>query len=247
MKQSRYFFVIFLLVSIFIQTGYAGRYFSSNCARWTTPDPMQQKYPGWSPYCYGMDNPIKNIDVDGKEVHVYTERLGSASLYNNVTGALDFAKRSAVWLYGPLHTFMRVTTDKVDVLIELGGPANGSKTGNPLMEPLGKEMQTRPGQEEETVNRPQGVGEKDYKGFENKILNIFDAIKSDLPDYDALNGPNSNGFIRFLIEAAGGGVNLPDKAWKNEEIKKYWEQYQKTLAEQRKQEQEKQQQQGSQQ
>lgn len=36
--------------------------------RFTTVDPMAEKYYSWSPYVYCLNNPIKNIDPDGKQV-----------------------------------------------------------------------------------------------------------------------------------------------------------------------------------
>jgi RHS repeat-associated protein len=35
--------------------------------RFTTPDPLSEKYYHLSPYAYCANNPIKLIDIDGKE------------------------------------------------------------------------------------------------------------------------------------------------------------------------------------
>ncbi|MBQ6709862.1 MAG: hypothetical protein IJN26_04080 [Bacteroidales bacterium] len=35
-------------------------------ARWTTPDPLAEKYPGISPYVYCNDNPVNLVDPDGE-------------------------------------------------------------------------------------------------------------------------------------------------------------------------------------
>ena len=39
-------------------------------ARWMSVDPMADKYPGWSPYNYCMNNPAILIDPTGEEVYV---------------------------------------------------------------------------------------------------------------------------------------------------------------------------------
>ena len=43
------------------------RYYDSNLGRWLTPDPLADKYPGWSPYNYCLNNPLKLVDPDGND------------------------------------------------------------------------------------------------------------------------------------------------------------------------------------
>lgn len=38
-------------------------------ARWLSIDPMADKFPGWNPYNYTLNNPLKNVDPDGREVN----------------------------------------------------------------------------------------------------------------------------------------------------------------------------------
>ena len=52
------------------ETGYdyfGARYYDSWLGRWMQVDPLAEKYPGWSPYNYTMNNPINNFDSDGRK------------------------------------------------------------------------------------------------------------------------------------------------------------------------------------
>ena len=47
---------------------YGARMYDATMARWTTKDPLSEKYANWSPYNYTLCNPIKNIDPNGMDV-----------------------------------------------------------------------------------------------------------------------------------------------------------------------------------
>jgi RHS repeat-associated protein len=47
---------------------FGGRIFNPRIVRWFSVDPKSQKYPTWSPYNFGIDNPTNVIDPDGEEI-----------------------------------------------------------------------------------------------------------------------------------------------------------------------------------
>lgn len=60
------------------QTYYGARYLDNGLLRFTSVDPLQAKYPGWSPYVYSACNPIRLKDPDGAGVAGYLIGLAAA-------------------------------------------------------------------------------------------------------------------------------------------------------------------------
>lgn len=50
---------------------------SNQSSRWLSPDIHAEKYYNWSPYVYGNNNPVKFIDIDGKDAVILIAAAGA--------------------------------------------------------------------------------------------------------------------------------------------------------------------------
>ena len=63
---------------------YGARMYDNQIGRWMTPDPKSEKYLGYSPFCYTVNNPILFIDPNGKEIWInYGEDNASKARWEN--------------------------------------------------------------------------------------------------------------------------------------------------------------------
>ena len=55
---------------------YGARYYDPKWSVWLSVDPMAEKYPGWSPYNYTLNNPIKYVDPNGLTDYKLNKKTG---------------------------------------------------------------------------------------------------------------------------------------------------------------------------
>lgn len=65
---------------------YGARFYDPAIARWTTVDPLAEKYLSISPYVYVANNPLSNIDPDGMKIVPIHGTWSNPSTWGDLTG-----------------------------------------------------------------------------------------------------------------------------------------------------------------
>lgn len=86
--------LITLVLALIISQPIMGRYYSSDLGVWTSVDPKAHKYPGVSPYAYVMNNPLINIDPDGRDIAFAVDKNGAGG---NGHTTLYFQNETGQW------------------------------------------------------------------------------------------------------------------------------------------------------
>jgi RHS repeat-associated protein len=81
---------------------YGARFYDPLISRWTSIDPLAEKYDSWSAYNYVKNNPVKLIDPDGKEI-VNGSKQGTKE-YEDTQSALKILSKSNPEAYETLNS-----------------------------------------------------------------------------------------------------------------------------------------------
>ena len=76
---------------------FGARMYDADLARWTTPDPLAEKYPGISPYVYCNDNPVNIVDMDGEAIGFVMDVISVGCGVYNLVNNLKSGNTKAAW------------------------------------------------------------------------------------------------------------------------------------------------------
>jgi len=94
---------------------FGSRLYDQLTARWTTQDPMSEKYYASSPYAYCQNDPVRFIDPDGRELRVAKEyqeqfRKDLQKVYGDRIDMLSFNDNGTLQLNGKTIDFTKGMT-----------------------------------------------------------------------------------------------------------------------------------------
>ncbi|HOU82770.1 MAG TPA: RHS repeat-associated core domain-containing protein, partial [Bacteroidales bacterium] len=86
-------------------TYFGARYYDSELSGWLSVDPMSDKYPSLSPYCYTADNPVVLVDPNGMDWYDFTDENGNYyQLWREGNAATIVVKGNTYQNIGPTNT-----------------------------------------------------------------------------------------------------------------------------------------------
>ncbi|MEE3485749.1 MAG: RHS repeat-associated core domain-containing protein, partial [Bacteroidales bacterium] len=97
---------------------YGARYLDPTGTRWLSVDPLFEKYVGMTPYGYCAGNPVRLVDVDGRDYDVYIDdenkTITISTTYYTTTQDYESAQQSADYWNGQSGNFIYRVTNKKD-------------------------------------------------------------------------------------------------------------------------------------
>ncbi|NUQ24995.1 MAG: hypothetical protein HUU34_13670 [Saprospiraceae bacterium] len=112
---------------------YGARYYDPKTSIWVSVDPMAEKYAGWSPYNYTLQNPVRFVDPDGKaakSISLLTNMIESGTTMKIMQATADFSQSFADSYTGGLITKLnKYILNTGDVINKSAASRGGSIVG----------------------------------------------------------------------------------------------------------------------
>ena len=195
---------------------YGARHYDPTIARWTTQDPLAEKYYGWNPYNFCGANPVLRVDSDGKIWETVWDVISIAAGVKNLTENISQGNYDAA-----LEDGAGILVDVVAALIPLvpGGVsavrtaaravdkvdefADAKKVGNSTKSVVGKHIQPNGG-------KAKPHGKSDHN---EAIDSVITELKTDENNKNIRKNQKQ-------VDSQGNtvGNNRPDVQWDNDGI-----------------------------
>ena len=167
-------------------TDYGARMYSSRLSRWTTPDPLADKYFSTSPYAFCGNNPVNYVDPNGKAIETLWDIASVVSGVKNLIGNVRDGNYKAAFGDG-----VGIAVDAAAILVPgvpggVGAIRAGTKAANTACEILKLEDDLK------SFKKAAEFGVDSYNNLRKNVLSKY--------------GTGSNLEVHHLIEQRFAGL-----------------------------------------